>query len=202
LALADATIEGPKAYPVLRRMLDDPRFEPFRYSLTNAIAVALHLTTYVDRAVEPPYGYSCRGSEPRDALASLIFALESGDRELLNKTLGPVAAFPASRGADWWPDARPLNRDPAKPLSMGFRFNVRGTWSLPEDFLEERTGPNSGSDPTAVIETHFSGPSGRSCGTMQIEFALAGERPGQYVVNSAGIVDLFKIIASCTSAQN
>jgi hypothetical protein len=199
LALADATIEGPKAYRVLRRMLDDPRFEGRRQNLTDAIALALNLTHYVDQAAKPLLWSMCQRAEPGYSLASLICAWETGDRELLNSFVEP-----ASRDGDSRPDVWLLNHDSTKTLAMGFRLNVRGTWSLPGDRLEEWSGPDFMSDPKAVIETQFSDRAGRTCGTMQIEFELAGTRwPDQrYVVNIASLADLFKIIASCTSTQN
>ena len=191
LALAYAKADGAAAYRTLRRLLDDPRLEVFRHELVGAITLSLHLTGYVDRSVEPDGGV-CRATEPRDALAKLIFARETGDREMLEESLGP-------------PALSALQSVPSKDLvglsggaKVGFRLENRGRWSQPDASLEDPSTRVYEPFPDDVadkpIQTEFIGASGRSCGRIELQFVRV--RPG-YLINDGEVAALLRMIGDC-----
>src|SRR6202041_1571904 len=78
LFYAYAKSAGRDAFPRLWKMIKDPKLRSAQYSLDNAVALALGLTSYVDD-LRPPSGvFLCRFQEPRDALDDVVLAWEQG----------------------------------------------------------------------------------------------------------------------------
>ncbi len=82
-----------------------------------------------------------RYEEPRDVLDQLILAWERNDRPLLEASLAPGARAALNSllaGTTWvglrgelWPDRS------GGGVALGYRFDISGRWSEPEETLEE-----------------------------------------------------------------
>jgi len=190
LALAYAKVDGAAAYPTLRRLLDDPGLRGFRSQFISAITIALDLSGYVDRSAEPERRV-CRPSEPRDALAKLIFARESGDRKMIEESLG-AQALHALEG---------VSSKDAGELSAGavvrFRLENRGAWSRPEeDPFKTVNEPFPQDEEAPSIQTEFVGASGQSCGRIELKFLIV---PFRYLINNGDIAAVLHMIEACAA---
>ena len=196
LLLAYARIQGPSATPRLRRMLANPRLAFLQRYLDEAVALSLSLTSYLSAPREPELGDPPQGvrfrtircttgsEEPRDALDLLIRAWASNDRPLLEACLGPAArtALNSSQPSIVWRRWRA-----GVGIAVGYRFEVPGRWSEPDETLEE-------------LETQFSNNSGAGCATHKVTFRKVLENTDSspmYVVDNDDIAGILRSISAC-----
>ena len=195
LALVYAKVDGVAAYPTLQRLLDDPRLNSFRYGFRAGITVSLDLSAYVGRSLEPDSS-ACRAAEPRDALAKLIFARETGDIKMLEESLGPLG-LEALKGVSF-KDLAELSSDPV----VGFRLENRGAWSRPEASLEDpfkrvnEAWPEDHEAPS--IQTEFVRASGQTCGRIELHF-LKRRRGFEYSINNSDVAELLRMVEACAA---
>jgi hypothetical protein len=209
LLYAYAKIAGPRGTVRLSRMVGNSELSFFGAALDRAMALSLGLTSYVSDAHAPPAlrmvdgrVYFCRPQEPRDGLDQFIVAWENDDQPLFRRSLGPRAnaALDASlRGTSWndfraklWP------RTPDANSAVGYRFDVPGRWSEPEETLAERGAAPSTSN--LEFETRLTDRSGGDCGKHLIKFTQTGNLAGalMYLVdNASDLPDLLSVISSC-----
>jgi hypothetical protein len=211
LILPYAQILGRAAFPRLHRMMGDPRLLFLRSSLDGAVAVSLDFTAYVsDTGVSARVIHCDRREEPRDALNRVILAWERKDRQLLEASLGSNARAALDswlNGSTWaelvgahWPGKS------SGGVAVGYRFELSGRWSEPEDPLADNPrhgdGPLTQSDPE--IETLLKDRSGGDCGRKRIKFIrLRADSAGEerYVVDNTDVGDLLRSIARCAAIE-
>jgi len=178
------------------------------------------------RQTEQPMRYiHCdRGDWPRDSLDRLVSAWQAGNRVSVEASLGPSArsALDAMLVHSSWKTLRkrlwPGASDHAG--AMGYRLNVPGRWSEPEETLEEErewTRINGDSSGTLEIETMFYDGSGKGCGKRQLSL-LATPEPGwhslslgrsstpvpgptEYLIDNSNISDLLRLVGACTAGR-
>jgi hypothetical protein len=213
-----ARMKGPAAFPVLSRMMHDPRLKDLRGSFDDSAALALGLTSYVDSAVVPSFGI-CDPFERRHGLNLVIFAWETGDLDMLWTHLGPhaVAALDSLLAKRSWQD---LRRDLSAPVSakdvlVGYGFDVPPPWGEPYEALESKVerlvrARAMPLDEDAVLKTTFTDRSGSVCGRRSIAFATTDFRTlehgarfegagSKYFVDNADLADLLHLISACAA---
>jgi len=190
-----ATLRKENAYPVLRSMLENNKLAYLRQHVLQAIALAFDLTGYVD-PLERPIKDRCRISEPRDALTDFIFALQTGNKQLFDETLGPQASQAIKQSKETiWPVRR---MDTAG--SVGFRFSGDQDWARPEGSLDGyRDKPNS--EDNRTIEVKFASRTAANCGLEQIHFVIAHRMPLVYVIDNPEISKIVHTIATCSEMR-
>ncbi len=163
----------------------------------------------VEKWVEP---VRCdRGEEPRDVLDRLILAWQTDDRMGVERSLGRTGAKALEelmQGRTWarlrwdlWPGTQ------WSPAAMGYRFEIDGRWSEPEETLEEQREPGNseGSYNEPAIETVFVDDAGRDCGRMRVRFVRAPEDAARwsnpYAINSADLGELLRVISGCANRR-
>ncbi len=195
LVAAYAKINGPSAFPRLRRIMDDRRFDGFQFALDSAAALSLNLSSYVEGSQDTqsrghhsctdgnsdtygrdpcPAGWievrndvpACTMSrDPRDNLDKLFLNWAWNDRTHFEEALGPRAR--AIPGLSLGvPGMSP------RDISIGYRFEDAGAWGKPYETLEEQSereyvykGP-----PSADIQTIFVNRNGVICGSQNVQF--------------------------------
>ena len=216
LLLVYARIQGPAAAPRFKRLVRSTRLTFLRLELDEALALALDLTSYVDGLREPGPEFSCRSAEPRDALNQLVSAWERDDRHLIEASLGPNAraALKSQLSRRTWPALRAelWRVVPRSASGVGYRFEVSGRWSEPEETLRDVSGEiNQDQDRRAPqLDTAFKNGSGADCGRHTIQFVgitrgtvvgAAPLFPDTYLVDNSDIIDVLRLISSCAASQ-
>jgi hypothetical protein len=155
-----------------------------------------------------PFKFHCgRTEEPRDTLDDLVLGWETDDRLLLETSLGPkarVALEQLLKGRTWaamrsdlWPGP------PDRSVQVGYKFDVAGRWSEPDETLVEENAPRSSEWGPAnpEMQTLFTNSSGGACGKVLLKFAKSRPRDwiDPYSVDNANLGDVLKLIASCAS---
>jgi hypothetical protein len=160
-----------------------------------------------------------RGNEPKDSLDRLILAWQAGNRSSVEASLGPSAAtaLRAALADRSWDSLRRQLRSGAsgRNTAMGYRFNVSGRWSEPDEMLEEereRTNLAGGAN-KFKIETQFYDSSGNGCGRRTLSFLAASAAgwykggnpslpvpgPTEYFIDNSDIADLLRLIFVCSA---
>ena len=212
LELAYARIKGPDAYPRLRRMGGNPRLGFDRHNLDSSIALSLSITSYVSDSRLLLRSIRCtRGPEPRDALDQLILAWERNDRLWLEASLGPRASAALNlllKGRTWADLRAELwhGRSPGG-VAVGYRFDIPGRWSAPQETLDEEGSSGAVALPdNPDLETRFKNGSGGDCGRRRVKFLKTpmGAGPGylMYVVDNFDLGDLLRLIGSCATGDS
>ena len=139
---AYALIERSAALPQLVRMSQEPGFEFMLFSLDDAIALSLGLTSYVSTPGEVPPASLCRRPQPKDTLDQLISAWAAGDRRSLEESLGPdgsAALVGLLKSGGWNALRASLWRGGSRRRGgVGYRLDIQGEWALPKETLENR----------------------------------------------------------------
>jgi hypothetical protein len=210
LLYAYAKIDGPVAFPRLRRMMEDPALDFLSPALDNSIALSLGLTSYVSKFHLPPpsmrFIYNnrvvfCNDQEPRFGLDHFIVAWQRNDREMSKQSLGPhaLASLSSLLEATTWDRLHVaffLDERRESP-AVGYRFDVAGPWSESRDVLTERRVDDS-ADPE--IETSFTDRSGSPCGTFSVKCAGDGRAFGNgsmaYQVDNVNLADPLRVVSA------
>lgn len=214
--LAYARINGPRAYPRLRSLIQNPKLEFMTQSVDRAIALSLGLTSYVSgrrprtliSGTPGQMSYErFRLEEPRDALDHLIAAWEMNDLGWLEESLGPRARASLATLLDKtpWTDLRAeIWRGPSGiGASVGYRFLALGPLSEPEETLKSQPPfDNSHWEQPDVtsIQTNLTNRSGLGCGERTIYFdrrLLVNSSDFRYFVDNPNIGALLAAIAAC-----
>ncbi len=210
LFFAYARILGPAAAPRLLKMTKNPKLAYERRSLDDAVALSLGLTSFVSAKAGTSVSVGCRVEQPRDALDQLIQSLERCDLEGVQKVLGPQARHSLSQALEtrsWETLCRKVwGLQPGVGYAVGYRFEIQGPWSEPEETLEqpreEYRGPLLTAD-TFSIDTHFTDSKGKDCTRHNFDFrtlkAPLGLVQDIYRIDNTDIEGLVHSIAACFS---
>lgn len=208
LLFAYARIEGSAAYPRLRRMIGKPELAFLQNGLDNSLALSLGLTSYVSASQVPMRISRCRRDEPRDALDQLILAWERNDRPWLEAILGPSARAALNtllKGRTWEGMRAELwHGDSSADVAVGYRFEVPGPWSEPEETLDDRAEHENATMSLANpdLDTLFTDGAGGDCGRHRVKFLktqVDGSAAVTYLVDNSDLGDLLRSIASCAT---
>jgi hypothetical protein len=179
-----AKIQGQSAFPRLWHLSSDPTLWPFGLEPpSDAMALALGLTSYVPDTRSLARVLHCWGQQPRDALNQLILGWERGDEEWFESALGPdaTAALKSLRKERDWATMR-AELWPSKSsghTAVGYRFALEGQYSMPEwNIIDAEYGdsdftglgaplPESQEFP---LTTQFTDKTGKRCGTFEVKF--------------------------------
>jgi len=203
MSLAYARNMGPAAAPRLRRLIADPKLGWFRTKLDHSVALSLGITSYVTEFTEGPF--QCRLQEPRDGLDRLILGWKQNDRETIENNLGPNARAALKLlldGRDWDTMRAELGAGKSAGDSVGYRFDIPGRWSEPEETLEpEKTYPTEAIRELlhAELPTHFKNRSGDDCGSHRVTFLRTDEEYPHYLVDDSDLGELLRLIATCAA---
>ena len=133
----------------------------------------------------------------------LIRALERSDIPVLNRALGPNAWATLDRllaDKSWERLLEELGYKPARSEDdMGYRFDVPGPWSEPEETLEDKVHdwPSVPLAPEKIaIDTKFTDRAGTECERHTVEFQ-ADQSSRAYQINNSDIGSLLRSIAGC-----
>jgi hypothetical protein len=214
LLAAYARVLGTRAYPRLRRMMNNPDLSLIRLNLDYSVALSLGLTSYVSGHRPSGEVFHCtRHEEPRDALDELIIAWESNSRPALENRLGPhaKAALAARLRARTWEAIRTdVWRSQAdEPLAVGYQFQISGRWAEPEETLEQQ---RNWGEAEFLLErqefrlyTFFKDRFGKDCGAHYVRFAKVAMRGDSespaYVIDNPDLGALLDVIASCSARR-
>lgn len=211
LLFAYARILGPVAWQPLRAMANNPRLRYLSSDLDEALAIALDLTSYISASRIADDFVCCRPEEPRHALNQLILGWLQGNRQWMEKALGPNArlALDSLVARRSWSEVRneTWHGVPGSDFALGYKFDGSDDWSKPEEtldqglhdrrrFLDLRQLP---SDPNLI--TRFVGISGRGCGSLKIKFlripTTPAWLPSKYVVDDRDLGALLRTVTEC-----
>jgi len=210
LAVVYAKTRGPSAFPRLRRMMDDKRFDGLLFALDSAAALSLRLTSYVngsrDAQMRDDHGCYGKGAiytlhtpcpagwpearidtpscgmirDPRENMDKLISNWAWNDRTRFEQALGPRAK--AIRGLSLGvPGVLP------KDIAIGYRFEDAGPWSKPCETLDEKSDRKDAvqNPASADIETVFVNRNGIDCGSQVVRFVRVSiPDPGMYFTSA------------------
>ena len=210
MELLYARLKGAAALPRLRRMEGSRELGISRHNLDGSIALALRLTSYVSDSRPPIRIISCtRRSEPRDAFDQLILGWERNDRSWLESSLAPGARAAmrsllvgktwATLRSELWP------RERRGDVSVGYRFDLAGPWSEPDETLEEKRDVDSAPDAGSrdlYLDTSFKDKSGADCGKHRVKFLMiqsGGSESRKYLVDDQDLRGLLRTITSCAT---
>lgn len=211
LLLAYAKIAGPAALPRFRRMISAPKLAFLQNDLDLAATLSLGLTSYVSGSREiVKTGHLCnRGEEPRDALNQFILAWERDDRASFEASLGPDAqtALQSLLVGRAWADMRVelWGGKSTFATALGYRFEVGGRWSRPEETLDDTDDkslqPRSEAPELGAL---FKNAYGTDCGRQTIRFSRTGNpiAPSvlsSYAVNNSDLGTLLRFISYCAA---
>jgi hypothetical protein len=213
LLLAFARIQPPDRFPRLRRMLRNPKLGFLIPDIDRAIALSLTLTSYVSVSRSPTKVIHCdRSPEPRDALDQMILAWERNDRPLLEARLGPRARAAINlllKQKNSWAGVRAELSPGRHPDdgAIGYRFDISGHWSEPDETLEEKL---PWGDSAVVSEqrefsllTFFKDSFGKDCGQYNVKFLKisAGRSNGvaSYLIDNSDLDKLLRLVESCAT---
>jgi hypothetical protein len=205
--LAYARIEGLKALPAFNRMLADQKLRSLVPNLDYAVALSLRLTSFVSVSRERGEPLICRRREPRDALNKLIISFAQDDRAQLEAVLGPRAQEALRvllRGEGWTRTRASLWRAGAgAQVSIGYKLDVAGRWSEPEETLQETIAYEAPVADTSRFQLGVLFKSGGNldCGKQTVQFQKVDDPRGPfYVIDNTDMYDLLHIIGSCAAA--
>ena len=147
LLYAYVGIEGPAAYPRLRRMTCNPQVRVGRFFLDQSVAISFGLTSYVDGYRQSDEavggGAQCFVKEPRDGLDDTVLTWVRNDQARFQESLGPSAKGSLDkllRGKTWAQMRRELWPGNTGPeAAVGYRFKIPGRWSEPWKSLKRST---------------------------------------------------------------
>jgi hypothetical protein len=211
LLAAYAKIDGPAAYPRLRRMISEPRLDFLQPGLDNAVALSLDLTSYVSSSRQIPVGMMilCDGGSPRDFLDQFILAWEKNSRPSLEANLGPnarTALRSLLKGRNWAAMRADLWRGtPGGAVALGYRLDTADRLAKPRETLEEVGQGVTDAAPTTVnfeIDAFLKNSPGGDCGKSRIKFFRREGKASfthEYVVDNADLGDLLRSIATCAA---
>jgi hypothetical protein len=214
LLYAYAKIEGHTAFPRLWDLNVDPNLRSLGMAFSEAMALALGLTSYVPDTLSLTSTFRCTGPQPRDALNQLILAWERGDGKWLENALGhdAAAALQSLRGQRSWAEIRAAlwSVKSSDHLAVGYQFVLQGRFSVPEmDLMDTPSGdsnlPGLGapqSKPSEfLLATRFTDKGGKYCGTFQVKFLRHPSPPGElsFLVDNSDLEGLLRLINSCAA---
>ena len=210
LLYAYGTAGGRGAFPRLLRMVGNPNLISSEPALDTAIALSLHLTSYADDFRVPGVQF-CRLQEPRDALDHLILSWERNDQRSFEESLGPQgrdAIALSGVGRTWTALRAQMWRAKSEPVAVGYRFEIAGAWSQPEENLDDTISQErqpvidlSKLPRIANIDAEFTNKDGSDCGHYIVEFVLGQNRimRSAYLVNNLDLEGLLGVISSCAA---
>lgn len=174
---------------------------------SNANAVTLSPGPCPAGTHAEPIRKLCSGDEPRDALETVIKALERNDDFSFRARLGSDAttALESMMKRKTWAELRTEllpQSEPRTDFAVGYLFDDAGLWSEPPDTLSNK--PYDDRPQTAGFVTRFKTQSGADCGTYKVQFLLTpidGVFGEQYVVNNSDLAGLLQTIASCATQE-
>jgi hypothetical protein len=188
-------------------MMMDPKLSDARCDLDDALALSLGLTSYVSGTSHQVF-FACLPPQPRYALNELIVSLQHGDLAKLQESLGPEAhkALDQALQARSWQKLRQeaWRLRPGIDSAVGYRLEIQGPWSEPEETLEQPREEYRGSLLTTdkfSLETQFTDRAGNACARYKVDFLKVSALPGQniYRIDNADIEDLLRSIAACAA---
>jgi hypothetical protein len=193
----------------LLRMSRNPKLRDALSSLDEAFALSFGLTSYISGSHIPSASSGCRPELPRDVLDKLVVSLMLGDLAELQKVLGPKAleALGQLPGRSW----ETLRRDiwhvrPGVDYAVGYRFEIQGQWSEPEETLEQprleyRRPPSAAG--SFSLETQFTDSMGKDCARYSVDFTFTDPIfKSKYLIDNPDIENLLRTIGSCAGRQN
>jgi hypothetical protein len=206
LLQAYAKVDGRAALSRLSAMISNPNLGFLRADLDAAAALALGSTSYVD-SLRRPGVVICRHSEPRDALDEVVLAWQDDDQARLYAALGSEAknALENAVSRTSWENLRaafPRRRLGDAPVAVAYKFEASEAWAQPPESLDDHRLDASSDAPVDFnVETIFKNASGDDCGRHRVQFVAPATlgAEGRYFVDSADIVELLGMIASCSS---
>ena len=173
--------------------------------LNRAVAIALGLTSCVsdsgDRLV-----VLCMPDEPRDALDEFILGWKNDHPAWVEGNIGPAGqrALNLLLGDKTWAEVREdlWHKRPGGNQSVGYRFEVGGPWSKPDETLKEaeQFHPNVADRDHMEIETTFTDRAGEGCGSLHIRFTkIKAPDTGwcAYRIDNPNLGEVVRLIASC-----
>jgi len=206
LFFAYARILGPSAAPRLLRMRRNPKLAHARRSLDDALALSLGLTSYVSGMGGPSPTLICRFELPRDALDKLVVSLGLGDLARLQTVLGPEAREAldhALQSRSWETLLQNIWRGRSGvDYAVGYRFEIQGLFSQPEETLEQQ-GPDYSyrgpplRDNKFSLEAQFTDSAGMDCARYTVDFTF--NPPTIYLIDNTDIEDLLRSIGKCAA---
>jgi len=214
LLFAFAKIEGPAAYPRLRRMIGNPKFSFLGLALDSAIALSLGMTSYVSSLEAASPIIDCGGpGEPRRALNQLILGWEKNDRRWFEGSLGPRAraSLRALLNGRTWGDIRKRLWDvrSSRGVAVGYQFEIAGRWSEPDETLEDRDYGELSLIENPQINVVFKDRTGTDCGRHLViftQYPMLLTRSGRqqepslpYVIDNSDLADILSLISSCAA---
>ena len=160
-----------------------------------------------------------RGNEPRDSLDRLILAWLAGNRTSVDSSLGVSAKSAlqeAFAGRNWDSFRTQLRRGVSnRSIGIGYRFNISGRWSEPEETLEEHRVSSSFADgPNRFeVETLCYDSVGNECGKRKLFFLKVPEEgwykngnpslpvpgPAEYLIDNSDVNDLLRLVFVCSA---
>ena len=92
-------------------------------------------------------------------------------------------------------------------VSLGYRFDVSGRWSEPDDLHIEDApkGPKRFAGDRPVVRTSFRDVAGKECGTLEIRLLEVPEAVRQgpaflnYLVDEDDLTPILRLISSCAA---
>ena len=230
-----AKLKGPDAYPRLKALYSNRAFTMnlIALSLDESVALAFGFTSWVsvysgsqlkaDHASSLRIGRCDHWLEPRYSLDDLLHGWLADDRPVLEASLAPKAKTALDemlKNQTWSALRAGLWGKAGRSFGMGYRFEIAGSWSVPETTLAEPAPVTliPGSPETFNIPTQFYDASGDECGSLSITFTetpLPGARldpapgvDGKYLhgasrplVDSSNLADILKLAAACSAAN-
>lgn len=184
------------------------------WDLDNAVALSLGLRSYVSASREPGV-IVCRRGEPGDALDQLILAWSRNDRPQFEAKLGPNARAGLRsllKGTSWAGlRSKFLSGMSRGNFAVGFRFDIQGPWSEPEETLAPKTNFDASLLNSARLTLHtlFTSRSGVSCGQYQVKFlgrtdgtviGSGPSTPNTYLVDNSDLAGLLSLIGTCAAS--
>jgi hypothetical protein len=207
LLFAYAKIKGPKAYPRLRSMLNNPALAFVEYAVDAAVAVSQGSTSYISfypwtEVLSSAPLVLCGRVEPRVSLDYFILAWEANNRSSLEEILSRKAKDSLDQflgGRTWAQMRADLSADRLKGVGVGYRFlNAPAKWSEPIMNLMDAEIPDVYPSRIDVdLQTSFASGSGIPCGTHLIPLFEVATIPSKYLINDSDIGSLLRIISSC-----
>jgi hypothetical protein len=209
-----AEIQGQSAFPRLWGLNTDPALWSLGRESSDAMALALGLTSYVTDTVSLTHVMRCLGPQPRDALSQLILAWEKGDQAWFESALGPgaTAALQSLRKERSWAHMRASLwlAKPSDHLAVGYRFILPGRLSAPEmEFMGAAAGDSNVGGievPQSklaefLLNTRFTDKNGKDCGTFEVKFQRRQSVPGYlgFLVDNSDLEGLLHLIGTCAT---
>jgi hypothetical protein len=202
-----ARLEGERAYPRLRRLLDNENLRVLHREIENSMAVSLDLTSIVTNvdapgAIIPFPTLAFHGLDgyvmPQTSLELFLLGWIKRDSTILRRALTPAALATFERAGG------PAPATPDQPRGQSVR-NLGFGLFLPEGMVEpagiERKYQIDQPHPAAFTGTVELFANGQSCGKSAISFADLAARTGEskwrFVIDDNGLASLIAILKQC-----